>query len=100
MNALIQHNTLIEQFLQHHQLTTCDLRNYCNRVDQQIAIIWSIEDVHQANKNTQNRVLSNQEALHILANVERNHDATQGVSWDTITRHIADYFATEQGCSE
>lgn len=89
-------NALIAQFLQDQQLTTCDLRNYCNQLDQQIAIIWHIEDVHQANKNLNHRALSDEEALLILGNVEHDHDANQGISWETIAWHITNYFETER----
>jgi hypothetical protein len=89
-------NALIKQFLLDHQLNTHDLRNYCNQVDQQIAIIWHIEDVHQANKTLNYSALSDEEALLILGNVERYHDATQGISWDTITWHIVNYVETER----
>ena len=58
-------------------------------------LIWGIDDVHQANKNTEHRALSDQEALLILSHVEHDHDANQGISWDTITWHIANYFETE-----
>jgi hypothetical protein len=87
---------LIEQFLLANELNTGDLRRYCNQVDQQIAIIWHIEDVHQANKTLKYGALSDEEALLILGNVERYHDATQGISWETITWHITNYFETER----
>jgi hypothetical protein len=93
MNALVKGQ--IEQFLLANQLSTRDLRHYCNQVGQEIALIWGIDDVHQANKNTEYRALSDQEALLILSHVEHGHDANQGISWETITWHIANYFETE-----
>lgn len=87
---------LIENFLLVNGLSTGDLRRYCNQVDQQIAIIWHIEDVHQANKTLNHCALSDEEALLILGNVERYHDATQGINWDTITWHIVNYVETER----
>ena len=92
MNAL---NAVIEQFLLDKQLSTSDLRNYCNEVGQEIVIVWHINDVHQANQNLPHRVLSDDEALRILSNVERHHDAGQGISWDTIVFEIRQYFETE-----
>jgi hypothetical protein len=89
-------NALIEQFLLANQLSTRDLRNYCNQVGQEIALIWGIDDVHQANTNSRYRALSDQEALLILSHVEHDHDANQGISWDTITWHIVNYFETER----
>ena len=93
MNALVKGQ--IEQFLLANQLSTRDLRHYCHEVGQEIALIWGIEDVHQANKNLSYRLLSDQEALLILGQVERYHNANHGISWDTITWHIGNYFETE-----
>jgi len=89
-------NALIQQFLLDKQLSTRDLRDYCNLVGSEISLIWGIDDVHQANKNLNHRVLSDQEALLILSNVEHDHDANQGISWDTIAWHISNYFETER----
>jgi hypothetical protein len=89
-------NALINRFLLDNQLSTNDLRNYCNQVGGEISVVWGIDDVHQANKNLNCRVLSDQEALLILSHVERHHDANQGISWDTITWHITHYFETER----
>jgi hypothetical protein len=88
-------NALIEQFLLDHSLSTNDLRNYCNLVGSEISLIWGIDDVHQANESLNYRVLSDQEAMVILGHVEHAHDANNGISWDTITWHIAHYFETE-----
>ncbi len=89
-------HVLIKQFLLDHQLSINDLRNYCNSVGQEISLIWGIDDVHQANKNLNYRLLSDQEALLILGHVEHDHDANQGISWETITWHITNYFETER----
>jgi hypothetical protein len=51
-------NALIEQFLLDNQLSTNDLRNYCNQVGQEISLIWGIDDVHKANENLNYRLLS------------------------------------------
>jgi len=87
---------LIEQFLLANGLSICDLRAYCNQVGREIAVIWGIDDVHQANKTLNHPMLSDQEALLILGNVEHDHDASLGISWDTITWHITYYFETER----
>jgi hypothetical protein len=89
-------NALIKQFLLDHQLSTNDLRNYCNQVGQEISLIWGIDDVHQANKNLNNRALSDDEALLILGHVEHDHDANYGISWETIAWHISNYFEAER----
>jgi hypothetical protein len=96
MNAF----ALIEQFLLVNGLSTCDLRRYCTQVYHQIAIIWHIEDVHQANKTLSYGALSDEQALLILENVERYHDASQGISWDTLTWHITHYFETQGLCGD
>jgi hypothetical protein len=92
MDAL---NELIEKFLLANGLSTNDLRQYCNEVGQEISLIWGIDDVHQANKTLSHRVLSDEEALLILGNVECDHDAGQGISWDTLVFEIRHYFETE-----
>lgn len=94
MNAL---NALIKQFLLDNQLSIRDLRDYCNSVGSEISLIWGIDDVHQANKNLNYRVLSDQEAMVILGHVEHAHDANNGISWETIAWHISHYFETERG---
>jgi hypothetical protein len=94
MNALVKGQ--IEQFLLANQLSTRDLRHYCHEVGQEIALIWGVDDVQKANKNTEHRALSDEEALLILGQVERGHDANHGISWEIITWHISNYFETER----
>ena len=45
----------------------------------EIAIIWSVEDVMQ-----QCNWLTKEEALDVLHDLEHNHDANIGINWDVI----------------
>ena len=45
----------------------------------EIAIIWSVEDVMQ-----ECNWLSKQEALDVLRNLKHNHDATIGINYEVI----------------
>ena len=47
--------------------------------NRQIAIIWSVEDVHEIRED-----LSDEQAMKVLLEVKRTHDADQGVHWDTL----------------
>lgn len=52
--------------------------NYYNS-ESEIALIWSIDDVKAVRSD-----LSDEQALVVLQEVKRRHDATIGVSWDTL----------------
>ena len=47
--------------------------------NRQIAIIWSIEDVQTVRED-----LSDEQAMAVLHEVKRMHDANIGVNWDTL----------------
>jgi len=47
--------------------------------NRQIAIIWSIEDVQEVRPD-----LSEDQAWEVLQAVRSDHDATLGVSWETL----------------
>ena len=47
--------------------------------DTQVAIIWSVEDVQSVRPD-----LTNDQAMDVLEMVERKHDATIGITWDTL----------------
>jgi hypothetical protein len=51
---------------------------------QQIAILWSVNDVHSVRPD-----LDTEQCLAVLASVKHNHDAEQGVNW-TVLGLIAD----------
>lgn len=64
-----------------------------------IALIWSIDDVRHVLQDLKTRgwfikkyghavKLSDEDCMEILEDVERYHDASMGVSWDTIEIYI------------
>lgn len=55
-----------------------DLDDYLARQGR-IALLWSIEDVQAIRPN-----LTREEAMQVLRAVQENHDASAGVSWDTL----------------
>jgi len=54
--------------------------------ERQIAIIWSIEDVQLARPD-----LTDKQAMNVLEIIKNKHDATIGVTWDTLGI-VADLF--------
>jgi len=63
--------------------------------DDAVAITWTITDVidHGRNMGRKTRITKG-EARHVLDYVLRKHDATQGVSWDTIEYAINEICGT------
>lgn len=59
-------------------------------VNSQIAIIWSIEDVLEVNNN-----LTNEQAFDVLTTLDRHHDSSYGISWDTIADTISNMYPDE-----
>ena len=55
--------------------------------DNAIAIIWTTEDVLTESENIDTEI-SEKEAQEILGILDRKHDASIGISWDTISCHI------------
>jgi hypothetical protein len=53
----------------------------------EIALGWSVEDVQQVRPD-----LSDEQAWQVLQRVERKHDATLGVTWDTLEWAAEDLF--------
>jgi hypothetical protein len=47
--------------------------------DDEIAIIWSVEDVMQ-----ECDWLTKEQALDVLHSIDHNHDATIGINWEVI----------------
>ena len=52
-----------------------------------IAVIWTTEDVFTESENIDTEI-SEEEAQKILEILDRKHDASIGISWDTISCHI------------
>lgn len=53
----------------------------------QIAIIWSIEDVHSLDYG-----LTDAQAWDVLVVCKDNHDATRGITWETLEWAIEWYY--------
>lgn len=60
---------------------------YEKATENQVNIIWCLEDVAETAKNRGHK-LTITEQRQILKNLERNHDATIGVNWETIESEI------------
>ena len=57
---------------------------------QTIAILWSIDDVHNRAENAGLK-LTDAEAVEILAHVENSHDASHGITWEHIDYAMHDF---------
>jgi len=55
--------------------------------DDEIAIIWSVEDVMQ-----ECPWLTKDQALEMLYDLKVNHDATIGINWDVIRDTVAVFY--------
>ena len=88
---------LIAEFIATQHLNITQLREYCNQVEKTISVVWCIEDVHQANEDLDNRVLSDEEAWQILSELEQSCDE---VNWDSIRWHIERYFTKQSWRSD
>ena len=55
-----------------------------------IAIIWTTEDVFTESENIDTEI-SEEEAQEILGILDRKHDASLGITWDTISCHIDEF---------
>lgn len=54
-----------------------------------ICITWSVDDVHTLNEKMQNRDITDEEAMDILRNVEKNHDREHGgITLEVIANQI------------
>ena len=71
-----------------------------------IALIWCIDDVQYAldgmkdrewfiNKYGHTVKLTDDDCMDILSDVKRNHDASLGVSWDTLEIYIDEFLMSE-----
>lgn len=58
--------------------------------DDEIAIIWSAEDVLSIREH-----LTPEQALEVLEQAEHQHDATIGINWDVLHHH-ADWMFPEE----
>jgi len=71
-----------------------------------IALIWHIDDIKHTLENMQERdwfkkkygdsvKLTDEECMYILGDVKSNHDASLGVSWDTLEIYIDEFLMSE-----
>ena len=68
----------VSLILERKSLSSSNTANRFNP-ERQIAIIWSIEDVQTIRED-----LSDEQAMKVLLEVKRTHDADAGVHWDTL----------------
>jgi len=57
-----------------------------------VSFSWNIEDIIERAKDNDREVTTDQ-AIEILAIVKRQHDATIGINWDVLDAHTDMYFA-------
>lgn len=55
-----------------------------------IALLWAVDDVLEVRPD-----LTNEQAMEVLKKVERRHDCTIGVTWDTLEWTADDLFPKE-----
>lgn len=55
-----------------------------------VAIIWSIDDIFTGAQNKGMKITTS-EAIDVLTRLYEKHDATLGISWDTIDFLLDDY---------
>ena len=57
-----------------------------------ICLIWCIEDIKGAMKMRDDKIdISDEECMDILWNMESNHDASFGITWDGIDYHLDEF---------
>lgn len=57
----------------------------------EIHIVWSVEDVYTAANNIKEPAeVTLEQAREVLNRVEDEHDASIGISWDSIVEHLQD----------
>jgi hypothetical protein len=66
------------------------------KADGCIAILWNIQDVKDHGKEHGYPDIADEQAMEILEDVEHNHDASMGVSWETL-EYYTDSYMGERG---
>ena len=62
-----------------------------------IAIIWCVDDIKHMTKEMEIPIkLTDDQCMEILYDVHRRHDATIGVTWDTLEYAIENYLQNEE----
>jgi hypothetical protein len=92
LKVLEQHQVFNDPQIQNLLIQTTDdlLLESCN----EIHITWSAEDVLETAQEI-GYDLSEDHCVEILDSVQYNHDATLGVTWDTLKFAIRDFFSPD-----
>lgn len=62
-----------------------------------IAIIWCVDDIKHMTKEMEIPIkLTDDQCMEILYDVHRRHDATIGITWDTLEYAIENYLQNEE----
>ncbi len=62
-----------------------------------IAIIWCVDDIKHMTKEMEIPIkLTDDQCMEILYDVHRRHDATIGVTWDTLEYAIENYLQDDK----
>ena len=84
--------SLIEQFLAAYPISVADLKDYCQQINAEIYLVWTITDVHQVNQQAETPYpLSDDDAWLILQTLAAQHDANVGVCWHSLGSAIEVY---------
>jgi hypothetical protein len=59
-------------------------RTAINKKHDTISIVWGVDDI-----NSDERELTTEEKLGILSQLDHNHDANEGISWETISYYVS-----------
>ena len=61
-----------------------------------IAVIWTVDDVLAEAESWEDMDINEEDAKEILANIDKYHDAEQGVCWDVIRAWIDEYILSNK----
>lgn len=57
-----------------------------------ITITWHKDDVIQRAQESQNLIVTNEQAREILKAIEKDYDCNCGITWDTLDYYTSQYF--------
>ena len=62
-----------------------------------IALIWCVDDIKHMTKEMEIPIkLTDDQCMEILWEIDRRHDATIGITWDTLEYAIENYLQNEE----
>ena len=62
-----------------------------------IALIWCVDDIKHMTKEMEIPIkLTDDQCMEILYDIHRRHDATIGITWDTLEYAIENYLQNEE----